>query len=46
MLTSHGDVIDTTSLAKENVKRFYRYIDSLPLRVPDSLFLAYYDYLI
>ncbi|XP_039138393.1 E3 ubiquitin-protein ligase AIRP2-like [Dioscorea cayenensis subsp. rotundata] len=46
VLTSHGDVIDTTSLEKENVKRFYRYIDSLPLRVPDSLFLVYYDYLI
>ncbi|XP_038984275.1 E3 ubiquitin-protein ligase AIRP2-like isoform X1 [Phoenix dactylifera] len=46
VLTSNGDVVDTVTLEKENVAHFYRYIDSLPLTVPDSLFLFYYDYLV
>ncbi|KAI0510609.1 hypothetical protein KFK09_011217 [Dendrobium nobile] len=45
VLTSSCDVIDTASLEKENVKHFYSFIDSLPLNVPDTLFLVYYDYL-
>ncbi|XP_038987364.1 E3 ubiquitin-protein ligase AIRP2-like [Phoenix dactylifera] len=46
VLTSNGDVVDTVTLEKENLRRFHGYIDSLPLRVPDSLFLVYYDYLV
>ncbi|KAH0461325.1 hypothetical protein IEQ34_008900 [Dendrobium chrysotoxum] len=45
VLTSSCDVIDTATLDKVNVKHFYSYIDSLPLNVPDTLFLVYYDYL-
>lgn len=46
MLTGDGDVVDTVTLEKENVKHFYRYIDSLPLIIPDNLFVVYYDYLV
>ncbi|KAG0480805.1 hypothetical protein HPP92_011381 [Vanilla planifolia] len=45
VLTSSGDVVDAANLEKENVRRFYLYIDSLPLNIPDTLFLVYYDYL-
>ncbi|XAR64458.1 hypothetical protein NMG60_11024816 [Bertholletia excelsa] len=45
VLTSNNDIIDVITLAKENIRRFYGYIESLPLMVPDThLFL--YDYLI
>lgn len=45
VLTSNNDVIDIITLAKENLRRFYSYIENLPLMVPDThLFL--YDYLI
>ncbi|WOL16119.1 hypothetical protein Cni_G24901 [Canna indica] len=46
VLTSTGDVVDPLTLEKDNVRRFYRYIDSLPLIIPDKLFLVYYDYLV
>ncbi|XP_020092038.1 uncharacterized protein LOC109712707 [Ananas comosus] len=46
VLTGDGDVVDTVTLEKENVKHFYRYIDSLPLIIPDNLFVVYYDYLV
>eukprot|EP00262_Sarcandra_glabra_P008277 TRINITY_DN21612_c0_g1_i1.p1 TRINITY_DN21612_c0_g1~~TRINITY_DN21612_c0_g1_i1.p1 ORF type:complete len:253 (-),score=26.18 TRINITY_DN21612_c0_g1_i1:48-806(-) len=46
VLTSNGDIIDTVTLAKENLRRFYQYIDNLPLMIPDTLFLVYYDYII
>ncbi|MQL83424.1 hypothetical protein Taro_015915 [Colocasia esculenta] len=46
VLTNDGDVVDTEKLAKENLTCFYRYIDKLPLAIPDSLFLVYYDYLV
>lgn len=46
MLTNNEDILDTMTLEKDNVRRFYRYIDSLPLMIPDNLFLVYYDYLI
>ncbi|XP_077228247.1 E3 ubiquitin-protein ligase AIRP2-like [Tasmannia lanceolata] len=45
VLTSNGDVIDTATVAKENLRRFYVYIDSLPLIIPDTLFFVY-DYII
>ncbi|KAI8528069.1 hypothetical protein RHMOL_Rhmol12G0122600 [Rhododendron molle] len=45
VLTSPDDVIDIISLAKENFRLFYTYIENLPLMVPEPhLFL--YDYLI
>ncbi|XP_057486952.1 E3 ubiquitin-protein ligase AIRP2-like [Actinidia eriantha] len=44
VLTSKHDVLDMITLTKENVRRFYCYIESLPLMVPEPhLFL--YDYL-
>lgn len=46
VLTDSSDVVDTTTLEKENVRRFNCYIDSLPLNIPDTLFLVYYDYMI
>lgn len=46
VLTSSSDVVDTATVAKENLRRFYVYIDKLPLIVPDTLFLVYYDYVI
>lgn len=46
VLTSNGDVVDTATVAKENLKRFYVYIDNLPLIIPDTLFVVYYDYVI
>ncbi|KAJ3708162.1 hypothetical protein LUZ61_011867 [Rhynchospora tenuis] len=46
VLTGDGDVIDTVTLEKENVRHFHSYIDNLPLMIPDNLFLVYYDYLV
>lgn len=46
VLTGNGDVVDTATVAKENLKRFYVYIDNLPLIIPDTLFVVYYDYVI
>ncbi|CAD5172161.1 unnamed protein product [Musa acuminata subsp. malaccensis] len=43
VLTSNGDVVDNMTLEKDNVRRLYRYIDSLPLIIPDTLFFVYYD---
>lgn len=45
VLTSNSDVVDAATLEEENVRRFYCYINSLPLNIPDTLFLVYYDYL-
>ncbi|KAF6139454.1 hypothetical protein GIB67_018763 [Kingdonia uniflora] len=45
VLTSDGDVIDTATLAKENLRRFYLYVEYLPLLIPDSLFFVH-DYMI
>ncbi|KAJ4836725.1 hypothetical protein Tsubulata_024011 [Turnera subulata] len=36
VLISNGDVIDAVSLAKENLKRFYLYIESLPFVMPET----------
>ncbi|KAL0903726.1 hypothetical protein M5K25_028124 [Dendrobium thyrsiflorum] len=46
VLTSTSDIVDTATLEEENVRRFYCYIDSLPLNIPDTLFLVYYDYML
>ncbi|CAM8884083.1 unnamed protein product [Rhodiola kirilowii] len=45
VLTGVRDVIDTMTLAKQNLRRFYRYIENLPLVMPDN-HLFIYDYLI
>ncbi|XP_020587744.1 RING finger protein 141-like [Phalaenopsis equestris] len=46
VLTGSSDVVDRATLEKENVKRFYCFIDSLPLNIPDAHFLVYYDYML
>ncbi|RRT44325.1 hypothetical protein B296_00050700 [Ensete ventricosum] len=43
VLTSSDDVVDNMTVEKDNVRRFYRYIDSFPLIIPDTLFFVYYD---
>ncbi|XP_058102113.1 E3 ubiquitin-protein ligase AIRP2-like isoform X2 [Magnolia sinica] len=46
VLTCNNDVVDTMTVAKENLRRFYLYLDKLPLIIPDTLFLVYSDYII
>ncbi|KAF8378167.1 hypothetical protein HHK36_029504 [Tetracentron sinense] len=46
VLTCSGDVIDTETVSKEDLLRFYLYINNLPKDIPDALFLVYYEYLI
>ncbi|XP_041013582.1 E3 ubiquitin-protein ligase AIRP2-like [Juglans microcarpa x Juglans regia] len=45
VLISNNDVIDVISLAKENLRRFYLYMENLPLRMPDT-HLVVYDYML
>ncbi|KAJ4961953.1 hypothetical protein NE237_021863 [Protea cynaroides] len=45
VLTDNTDVIDKETVAKEDLLRFYLYIDKLPKDFPDALFLLYYEYL-
>ncbi|KAL8464178.1 hypothetical protein ACS0TY_033919 [Phlomoides rotata] len=46
VMTCNGDVVDQETLSKEDMLRFYLYINSLPKDIPDALFLFYYEYLI
>ncbi|KAK4410799.1 E3 ubiquitin-protein ligase AIRP2 [Sesamum angolense] len=46
VLTHSGDVVDQETLSKEDMLRFYLYINNLPKDTPDALFLVYYEYLI
>lgn len=46
MLTCDDDVIDPETVSKEDLLRFYLYINSLPKYYPDALFLVYYEHLI
>ncbi|MCH88687.1 RING finger protein [Trifolium medium] len=46
VLTCNEDVVDTETVSKEDLLRFYLYINSLPKDYPDALFLMYYEYLI
>ncbi|KAG8652641.1 E3 ubiquitin-protein ligase AIRP2 isoform X2 [Manihot esculenta] len=46
VLTCNKDVIDTETVLREDILRFYLYINSLPKDIPDALFLVYYEYLI
>ncbi|KAL3511390.1 hypothetical protein ACH5RR_030791 [Cinchona calisaya] len=46
ILIGNCDVVDTITLAKENLRQFYLYIDKLPFMVPaDNSFLSF-DYMI
>ncbi|CAK9172384.1 unnamed protein product [Ilex paraguariensis] len=45
VLTNDNDVVDLITLAKENLRCFYLYIENLPLIVPDHHLLLY-DYMI
>ncbi|KAH7515605.1 E3 ubiquitin-protein ligase AIRP2 [Ziziphus jujuba] len=45
VLTSTFDVIDAVTLAKENLRCFYLYIENLPILVPDS-HVVVYDYML
>ncbi|KAL5552698.1 hypothetical protein UlMin_040099 [Ulmus minor] len=45
VLTCNDDVVDNETVSKEEVLRFYLYINSLPKVYPDSLFVVYYEYL-
>ncbi|XP_050223354.1 E3 ubiquitin-protein ligase AIRP2-like isoform X2 [Mercurialis annua] len=46
VLTCNSDVVDTKTVLKEDMLRFYLFINSLPNDVPDAVFLMYYEYLI
>ncbi|KAF9605470.1 hypothetical protein IFM89_017489 [Coptis chinensis] len=46
VLTNSGDFLDSETVSKEDLSRFYLYIDKLPRDIPDALFLVYYEYLI
>lgn len=45
VLTSDCDVVDSTILEQENLRRFYLYIDKLPLAIPETNAMLY-DYMI
>ncbi|KAK7842820.1 E3 ubiquitin-protein ligase AIRP2 [Quercus suber] len=45
VLTCSSDVVDTQTVLKEDMLRFYLYINGLPKDIPDALFLMYYEYL-
>ncbi|KAG8641680.1 E3 ubiquitin-protein ligase AIRP2 [Manihot esculenta] len=45
VLTCNNDVVDVKTISKEDLLRFYLYINSLPKDYPDALFLVYYEYL-
>ncbi|KAF8018532.1 hypothetical protein BT93_H3419 [Corymbia citriodora subsp. variegata] len=46
VLTCNEDVVDAETVSKEDLLRFYLYVNSLPKDSPDALFLVYYEYLI
>ncbi|KAK6922332.1 hypothetical protein RJ641_012839 [Dillenia turbinata] len=45
ILTSNNDVVDTSVIAGDNLRRFYLYIDNLPLLMPDTHVFVY-DYML
>ncbi|KAJ0899969.1 putative transcription factor C2H2 family [Helianthus annuus] len=46
VLTCNDDVIDADLVSKEDLVRFYLYINNLPKDSPDALFFMFYEYLI
>ncbi|CAN1295367.1 E3 ubiquitin-protein ligase AIRP2 [Linum perenne] len=45
VLVNNGDVVDAATLAKENLSRFYLYVENLPLVMPDTHAILF-DYMI
>ncbi|KAK4786101.1 hypothetical protein SAY86_002790 [Trapa natans] len=45
VLPCEDEVVDPETVTKEDLLRFYLYVNSLPKECPDALFLIYYDYL-
>ncbi|XP_068496963.1 E3 ubiquitin-protein ligase AIRP2-like isoform X1 [Phaseolus vulgaris] len=45
VFTDGRDVVDMTTVTRENLKRLFMYIDKLPLIIPDSLFDPYDSHL-
>ncbi|XAR64457.1 hypothetical protein NMG60_11024815 [Bertholletia excelsa] len=46
VLTCSDDVVDTETVSKEDLLRFYGFISSLPKDSPEALFLMQYEYLL
>ncbi|KAG5230271.1 hypothetical protein OIU76_022306 [Salix suchowensis] len=46
VLTCSIDVVDTNTVLKEDIFRFYLYIKNLPKDIPDDLFMMYCEYLV
>ncbi|KAI3516075.1 hypothetical protein L1887_14984 [Cichorium endivia] len=46
VLTCNDEVIDADLVSKEDLVRFYLYINNLPKDSPDALFFMFYEYLI
>ncbi|KAL8042530.1 hypothetical protein ABFX02_09G057800 [Erythranthe guttata] len=46
VMTCNEDVVDQETLSKEDMLRFYLYINRLPKDIPNALFLFYYEYLL
>lgn len=46
VMTCNSDVVDQETVSKEDMLRFYMYMNSLPKDIPNALFLFYYEYLI
>ncbi|CAN1314224.1 E3 ubiquitin-protein ligase AIRP2 [Linum perenne] len=46
VLVSNGDIIDAATLAKENLSRFYLYVENLPLVMPEVSHAILFDYMI
>ena len=45
VLTCGNDVVDTETALKDDVLRFFLFINNLPKDIPDALFVMYYEYL-
>ncbi|CAN8313335.1 unnamed protein product [Cochlearia groenlandica] len=46
VLTADEDVVDTETVTKEDLLRFYLHVNSLPKDYPEAMFLVYNEYLI
>lgn len=46
VMTCNGDLVDAETASMDGVLRFHLFLNSLPIEIPDSLFLMYYEYLI
>ncbi|CAN0896355.1 E3 ubiquitin-protein ligase AIRP2 [Linum grandiflorum] len=46
VLISNGDIVDAATLAEENLRRFYLYVENLPLVMPEISHAILFDYMI